>query len=86
MIKVFQLDDIEWWAGESLEACIKAARAVCGAECYPGAEEEGSEVSEDDMRKLTVRDGDAATTFAEQVQFLIKSGTVFPCLFAAADY
>jgi hypothetical protein len=50
-IKVFQLDDIEWWAGESLAACLAEARRQCGDECYTEAGDQ-SEVSEEAMHRL----------------------------------
>lgn len=34
-IRVFRMDDMEWWAGESLAACVAEGRSQCGDDCYP---------------------------------------------------
>lgn len=85
-IKVFALDDIEWWAGESLEACIAEGRRQCGPECYDESSEQ-YEVSPEAMRRLMFVDEDGAErTFAEELERLVASGAKFPCSFAAEDY
>ena len=85
-IKVFALDDIEWWAGESLEACLAAARDQCGDECYREAWCQ-HEVSEAGMHRLIFLDEDGSKrTFAEELQRRVDAGEQFPCLFAAEDW
>lgn len=88
-IKVFALDDIEWWAGESLEACIAEGRKQCGAECYWEPAEQ-YEVSPEAMQKLKFIDDDGpepvTRTFAEQLEREVAAGGKFPRLFAATDW
>lgn len=85
-IKVFQMDDIEWWAGESLAACIKEGQRQCGADCYTEESDQG-EVSEEAMHRLKYMDEDGTTrTFAEELARMVAAGTKFPCMFAATDY
>jgi hypothetical protein len=85
-IKVFALDDVEWWAGESLEACLAVARAQAGGECYR-EEDEQSEVGPEAMQRLQFIDEDGTKrSFAEQLQREIVAGTAFPCMFAATEY
>jgi hypothetical protein len=87
-IKVFKLDDYEWWAGESLEACIAAARSEAGMDCYEDAETDGYEVTAEDMQthKFTEEDGVTQISFAEHLQELIEAPTEFPVLFAATEW
>lgn len=86
-IRIFRLDDYDWWAGESLQACIAEARRQCGAGSYCEAETEGREVSAEDMQRLTyVDEDDQRRTFAEQLEREIADGTHFPCLFASTEW
>ena len=85
-IKVFSLDDIEYWAGESLEACLQQARAQAGDDCYRRTEDQ-YEVSPEAMQKLTVRDEDGTSyTFEAWLAKLVADGEQFPCNFAADDW
>ena len=89
-IKIYALDVCDWWAGESLIACITEARKHCGADCYEDAEEDGVELTDADMlsHKFYDEDGDAANpyiSFAQQLAEEIASGTVFPSLFASTE-
>lgn len=86
-IRIFKLDDYDWWAGESLAACIAEARKQCGAGSYCDAEEEGREVSAEDMQRLQFGDdGENLRSFAEQLEHEIADGTHFPCLFASTEW
>lgn len=85
-IKVFALDDTEWWVGESLEACLAEARRQYGDECYTDAERCQHEVSEAEMQRLIFVDDDGAgRTFAEELARRVAAGETFPQLFAAED-
>lgn len=85
-IRIFRLDDYDWWAGESLQACIDEARRQCGAGSYCDAEEEGREVTDEDMQRLQFTDDDGqARSFAEQLEREIADGTHFPTLFASTE-
>jgi hypothetical protein len=86
-IKVYALDDISWWAGESLEACVAAARATCGEDSYDDASLH-REVSAEGMQRLLFTDEDGGTcrTFAEELQRRVDAGEPFPQHFAARDW
>lgn len=85
-IKVFQMDDIEWWAGESLEACIAEGRRQCGDDCYTNPEDQ-HEVSEEAMQRLKFVDEDGSErTFAEELARRVAAGETFPQQFAAEDW
>jgi len=89
-IKVFKLDDCDWWAGESLEVCIAEGRLQCGADCYEDAETEGVELDDEGMRRLKIYlDEDRKEkpiSFAEHLANEIAGGTKFPCLFASTEW
>lgn len=85
-IKVYRLDDNEWWAGESLEACIAEGRKQCGTECYDEPAEQ-HQVSPEWMQRLKFVDEDGTErSFAEELERLVTSGAKFPCSFAAENY
>lgn len=92
-IKVFKLDDYEWWAGESLQQCIDHARREAGCpislgKSYPDAEQEGYELSAEDMltHRFTEEDGVTQRSFADHLASLIAGGETFPRLFAATEW
>lgn len=91
-IRIYRLDDTDWWAGESLQACIAEARSQCGAGSYCDAEDEGQEVSDAEMQQLIyVDESDGAQppverTFAEQLAREVADGGGFPRLFASTDW
>jgi hypothetical protein len=85
-IKVFALDDIEWWAGESMEACLTEARSQAGDDCYREVDDQ-HEVSDDAMKVLKFKDDDGTTrTFAEELQRRVNASEKFPQPFAATDW
>lgn len=86
-VKVFKLDDYEWWAGYSLQGCIDAAREQAGADCYEDAETEGRELTEHEMRTLlfTHEDGKQEYFFARLFD-MVAAGEQFPQVFASTEY
>jgi len=91
-IRVFRMDDNEWWAGESLEACVAEGRRQCGAECYPDDPDEQHELSDEEMQQLVfIDESDGAEppvqrTFAEELARRVAAGEKFPQPFAAEDW
>jgi hypothetical protein len=85
-MKIFKLNDCDWWAGEDLES-VKSAYI----------EEVGGDV-DDDARELTEAEMDSLDfvdelpdygehrTFREQLRRMIDSGAQFPCFFASTEY
>jgi hypothetical protein len=85
-IKVFRMDDMEWWAGESLEACIAEGRRQCGDDCYRELDEQ-RELDDADMQHLKFIDEDGSErTFAEELERRVAAGETFPQPFAAEDW
>ena len=90
-MRVYRMDDMEWWVGESLAACVAEGRRQCGPECYPDSREQ-YELSDADLQRLIfVDESDGAEppvqrTFAEQLAREIAEGGPFPRPFAAEDW
>ena len=83
-IKIFNVDDYEWWAGESLGAVRKSVRGQYGyGEDYL---DDVYEISKQDMKRFKFYDEDGSVrTFKAVLKRLIKSGCQFPCVFAVSD-
>ena len=85
-IRVYRMDDNEWWAGESLAACVAEGRRQCGADCYPDSDEQ-HELSDEAMQRLKFIDEDGSErTFADELARRIAAGEKFPQQFAAEDW
>ena len=86
-IRVYRMDDMEWWAGESLADCVAEGRRQCGDECYPDDPDEQHELSDEEMQLLTFMDEDGSKrTFAAELARRIEAGETFPQQFAAEDW
>lgn len=91
-IRVYRMDDNEWWAGESLVDCVAEGRRQCGDECYPDDPSEQYELSDEQMQRLVfIDESDGAEppvrrTFAEELARRIAAGEAFPQQFAAEDW
>ncbi len=90
-MRVYRMDDMEWWVGESLAACVAEGRRQCGADCYPDSDEQ-HELSDDELQRLIfIDESDGAEppvkrTFAEQLAREVAEGGAFPRPFAAEDW
>lgn len=85
-IKVFRLNDYEWWAGTSLAACIADWKKWTGLD-----EEElddPRELTAEDMAKMQFVDPDSNTksSFANELAERVKAGLEFPQPFAVTDW
>lgn len=90
-IRVYRMDDNEWWVGESLAACVEEGKRQCGPECFDDPSEQ-YELSDEQLQRLIfVDESDGAEppvqrTFAEQLAREIAEGGPFPRPFAAEDW
>lgn len=91
-IKVFRVNDYEWWAGESAEevlaACMKES-GLSADEVCDGPDNIPEQLSDKTMNSLMYLDDqklNKKVTFATALKHMIKEGVSFPCLFAATDY
>lgn len=87
-IKVFRINDYDWWAAESLEAAVTAAIAQSGE---PEEADDPYELSDDQMEKMIfVRDDGTKVSFAEELKShiaAVEAGEAEnPCLFASTEF
>lgn len=86
MVKIFRLNDCEWYAGESLEEVTQCAQGF-----HPDCDEEDflddpAEVDAADLARLRYRDEDGSVrSFAAQLEKMIATGETFPCVFATTE-
>jgi hypothetical protein len=101
-MKIFTMNDCEWYAAENLEDALKAMTEEVGCETTPegiAALREDSdvddpgEISDESMDNLTYTDdsglpegGIIKRTFREQLAKMIADGCKFPCFFATTEY
>ena len=93
-IKVWRVNEYEWWAGTDLESIRAAYKEHTGID--PDSDEgfdnphELSEKSMNEMRYCYNEDGyfsEAETrSFREQLDLDIAGGVKFPCYFAGTEY
>ncbi len=89
MIKVYKLNDYEWYAGESMQECIDWVVKNFGDEDNKEdiISEDAHEVLEAQMNTLIFVDDDGnKMTFKQQLDKMIESGEKFPCPFAFMDW
>jgi len=82
-IKVFRLNDYDWWAGESLESVKKSYMEATGLDEFEAFDDD-YELSEEDMNREIYTDEDGSTrTFKEQLNKMIAENRTFPEVFAS---
>lgn len=90
-VKVFRLNDYEWYAAETLESATGEALRVTGVSPDEAADEFAGELTEEEMDRLifydNMEDQEASETrtFREQLDRLIDAGTEFPVFFAGTE-
>ena len=92
-IKVFRLNDYEWWAGETLEEVKKNYTEITGVDGEEAFDEPIEAMSAEALKSTKYhtdtkdKDGKAIViTFAEELENRIKSGQKFPCFFATTEF
>jgi hypothetical protein len=92
-IRVFQLNDYEWWAGADLESVKTARQTGCGEE--DDIFDEPHELSDAAMDRLLFtyyeddyerEENKRTRTFRQELDRAIAEGQTFPCEFAGTEY
>lgn len=87
-IKVFRLNDCDWWADLSLEDAIKNYLNETGVSTEDGIEGP-YELSDEEMKTL-IHSGEEGAgpcmSFIDRLILDIEIGARFPCLFATTEY
>lgn len=88
-IKVFRLNECEWYAGETAEECIAYAMELTGEPRASIVEDEDSisALSPEAMARYEFLNeaGKKEGSFQQQLDKMIASGETFPCLFACTE-
>lgn len=90
-MKIVQINDCDWWIGESLSVCIADYIAnYCDADCV---EDDAHELTDSELDSLIFTDVDQdeqptgiKRTFREQLTIEIASAGKFPRMFASTEY
>lgn len=86
-MKIFMVDEWEYWAGKSAADVKKAYLDLIGekdAEEY--ADIQILKLSQKKMKEYIFNDDDGSKrTFEEELQRMIESGEKFPCIFAVTE-
>ncbi len=90
-MKIIEMNDCDWWIGESLDACVKDYQEHCDSD--PSYTEDAREVTEEELDSLNFaicdeneRKTGQKRTFREQLAIEIAAGGEFPRLFASTEY
>lgn len=87
-IKIFKLNDCDWYAANTLEEAI----AQCAEDTGIPKEEvadDAYEVGDHHLDELIFKDEDRPDeeiTFRQELQRMIDAGTKFPAMFASTEY
>jgi hypothetical protein len=88
-VRVFRLNDHEWWAGKSLDACVEEAGRTWGFSGEELAEsvEDAYEIADADLDALHLSIDEQGTkqTFREALNRMIAEQTRFPAFFAGLE-
>jgi hypothetical protein len=95
MIKVFQINECDWYAGDCTKGEILAAYMEdtgCSLDEATGMDDDYPiELTEEQLVNMLFRDEISngvfeVSTFKEHLTSLIEKGTEFPCFFASTEY
>lgn len=97
MIRVFQMNDMEWWAGEGtpeeMLAAYMAETGVSREEATDDPDGLPSPLTDEEMESEMMVETDdddqptgRKTSFRAVLDGMIASGQKFPCLFACTEY
>lgn len=89
-MKIFQLNDCDWWIGPSLEACKKGYTENYGD--ADGIQGDAHELDDEELNRLIFTDWDEdgrptgiKRTFREQLAVEVEKGGEFPRMFASTE-
>ena len=89
-IKIFQMDECDWWAGESLAACTADYIEQLGSD---ETLDDPHELSDEDIDRLIFTEDDGRSLrngtqkpFRQKLEEMVKEGCQFPQMFASTEY
>jgi hypothetical protein len=86
-VKVFAMNDCEWWAAETLEQAKADYLKETGTEEADEPFDDPHELDEEAMDHLRFTDEDGTSrSFREQLEKMVSDGCEFPSFFATTEY
>jgi hypothetical protein len=88
-IKVFKMNDCDYYAGETLKDCVEECARDSGESVHDILEEPVEELTLDELNDLTFIEDDEPEkfcSFRQHLDELIVEGAVFPRIFASTEY
>jgi hypothetical protein len=92
-LKVFQINDCDWYAGESIESAITLAMELSGLDYSDLIDDHLHELTDEEMDKMIIGDerNESGTsvdkhTFREWLSIMKNRGEYFPCFFASTEW
>lgn len=92
-MKVYQLNDCDWYAGADMESAIQCALEMTGIDRSDYLDERLHELTDGEMNRLKIsfdetreyQDGECLT-FRQALNKMVEDGATFPCFFASTEY
>lgn len=89
-MKIYRMNDCDWWVGESLDACKADYIEECGD---PESVEDARELTDEELDRLKFTDTDEdevpigeKRSFREQLAREVAQGGTFPRMFASTEF
>ena len=85
-MKVFQMNDCEWWAAETLEEAKSSYFQITGLTEADRPFDDPHELSAKEMDRLQfIRDDGSVRSFRDQLDWMVSNGKSFPCFFGSTE-
>lgn len=94
-IKIFEMNDCEWWAAATLKEAISDYKKTCHCNdaifadlCPDPIETLGDRALDGKMYTRAEEEGapTGKISFRRQLEIMVASGCEFPCMFATTEY
>ena len=86
-MKVFAINEVDWWAAETLEEAKSDYLKERGMEEADEPFDDPHELDAEAMDRFRFHDDDGTTiSFREQLEIMVASGREFPAFFASTEY
>lgn len=94
-MKIFKLNDCDWWAGEDLEQTIATAMHDMNIPREDVIDDYMHELTDEELDRLRFVDDSYnydeddpkhSRSFREQLALMVERGDSFPCLFASTEF
>ena len=93
-MKIFKLNDCDWYAADDMESAIKQIMYDTGNICEDCVDSSAHELTDDEIDRLRFIDDrendedaeDGSRSFREQLALMVERGDSFPCPFASTEF